>query len=490
MQINSQSKFFRVLSVLFSGICFYFGLSLNGNLGWLMWIAPFPILYISLYAKPGRAFQMAFLAYLIGWLSWFPYLKTVMPLPPAILFTLLLPLVFALIVIMTRKICLVSHHWFSAFAFPVLVTAFEYIVFIFSKDGTAASIAYTQSNNLYLIQVASVTGILGISFLISLFPSSLALIWFSRKNRKNSNTLTLITVSIYFIVIIFGAVRLNQPSSGNPVSIAMISLDESENKWVFDQNPLKKTELADHYLRELAYLADSGAKIILLPEKVIYLTDPTDSFVLQKFMDFAVNRHVQLILGGAKQQNGRWYNNAWVISGQGNLVADYQKVNLFEGEIGDGFSSGDKIAVFNTGNVNEGVAICKDMDFQQFILGYSKKSPAILYVPAWDFVSDGWLHSRMAILRGVEGGFSLLRNARQGRLTISDWRGEVLVERNSEAGIKTILTGNISAKPHPTIYAMAGDWFGTVCLFASAGFGLFLFSRKRKSQPDARNVPE
>jgi apolipoprotein N-acyltransferase len=64
-----------LLSVLFSGICFYFGFSLNGNLGWLMWIAPFPILYISLYAKPGRAFQMAFLAYLIGWLSWFPYLK-------------------------------------------------------------------------------------------------------------------------------------------------------------------------------------------------------------------------------------------------------------------------------------------------------------------------------------------------------------------------------------------------------------------------------
>ena len=130
------------------------------------------------------------------------------------------------------------------------------------------------------------------------------------------------------------------------------------------------------------------------------------------------------------------------------------------------------------------------MDFQQFILGYSKKSPAILFVPAWDFVSDGWLHSRMAILRGVEGGFSLLRNARQGRLTISDWRGEVLVERNSEAGIKTILTGNISAKPHPTIYAMAGDWFGTVCLFSAAGFGLFLFSRKRKSQPDVRNVSE
>jgi apolipoprotein N-acyltransferase len=390
---------------------------------------------------------------------------------------------------MARKICLIYHHWFSAFAFPVLVTAFEYIMFTFSKDGTAASIAYTQSNNLYLIQVASVTGILGISFLISFFPSSLALIWFSRKNRINSSPLTIITVSIYFIVIIFGALRLNQPASGNSVRIAMISLDESDNKMVFDQDPAKKVELANHYLQESSYLADSGAKIILLPEKVIYLTDSTGSFVLQKFRELAANRQVQLIIGGAKQKNGRWYNNAWVISGQGNLVADYQKVNLFEGEILDGFSSGNNIAVFNTGIMNEGVAICKDMDFQQFILGYSKKSPAILYVPAWDFVSDGWLHSRMAILRGVEGGFSLVRNARQGRLTISDWRGEVLTERNSETGAITKLTGNIFIKSHPTIYARAGDWFGTVCLFASAGFGLFLFrNRKRKSKPELHSI--
>ncbi len=131
--------------------------------------------------------------------------------------------------------------------------------------------------------------------------------------------------------------------------------------------------------------------------------------------------------------------------------------------------------------MNEGVAICKDMDFQQFILGYSKMSPAVLYVPAWDFVQDGWLHARMAILRSVEGGFSLVRNARQGRLTVSDWRGIVIAEANSESGTPTYLLTKISVEPHPTIYARAGDWFGTVCLFAAAGF-LFFWIRNRKKK--------
>src|SRR4029077_13738854 len=159
-----MSKKIQWALVLLSGICFYLGFSLNGNFGWLIWIAPIPILYISLIVKPGQAFVTASIAYLIGRMSWFSYLKSVMPVVPAILFTIVLPFIFALIILAARKIILKSKHWFSVFAYPVLFTAFEYIVSIFSRDGTAASIGYTQSNYLFLIQIASLTGILGISF--------------------------------------------------------------------------------------------------------------------------------------------------------------------------------------------------------------------------------------------------------------------------------------------------------------------------------------
>jgi apolipoprotein N-acyltransferase len=165
------------------------------------------------------------------------------------------------------------------------------------------------------------------------------------------------------------------------------------------------------------------------------------------------------------------------------LLADYQKVNLFEGEVIDGCKPGNKIAIYNTGSDNEGVAICKDMDFQHYILGYSKQRPSVLFVPAWDFVKDGWLHARMAILRSVEGGFAMVRNARDGRLTINDWRGRVLHEASSESGAPTILLGKISLAPHPTTYARAGDWFGTVNMFAALGLLVYIFTnRKRKSK--------
>ncbi len=474
-----MSKTIQWALVLLSGVCFYFGFSLSGDFGWLIWIAPVPVLYISLIVKPRQAFGLAFLAYLIGKMSWFSYLKSVMPVVPAILFTMLLPLIFALIILATRKIVLNSQHWFSVFAYPVFFTAFEYIVFNFSRDGTASSIGYTQSNYLFLIQIASLTGLLGISFMISFIPSAVALTLYFRQRKKMVLIMLFLLILFLGDSIMYSLIRLGKSNEGSTLNIGMVALDEVSYKGIFHNTPGVRLKVAESYLEEISKLADQGAQIIIIPEKVIFVNDSTVKEILNKFTDLAIERRIQIIIGGNKEKKAYALNNAWVISGNGKLLADYQKVNLFEGEVLDGCVPGKNIALFQTGIFNEGVAICKDMDFQQFILKYSKQSPAILWVPAWDFVQDGYLHSRMAIMRSIEGGFSMARNARQGRLTISDWRGKVLYEANSEKGSFTVLTGKISVEPHPTLYAKAGDWFGTINMFAAIGFIIYLFWKKK-----------
>ena len=49
------------------------------------------------------------------------------------------------------------------------------------------------------------------------------------------------------------------------------------------------------------------------------------------------------------------------------------------------------------------VAICKDLDYPPLGRAYARAEVGLLLVPAWDFQNDGWLHSRMAVMRGVEG---------------------------------------------------------------------------------------
>jgi apolipoprotein N-acyltransferase len=393
-------------------------------------------------------------------------------------------------VLVSRKIQQATNHVFSVLAFPTLFAAYEYLLFTFSPDGTASSIAYTQSNYLVIIQITSLTGILGISFLLCFVPSVIARLWYDLKLKKNNSALLSLLSIVLASVFVYGLMRLREPQKGKDLDLGLAVIDESAYRGVYQHNREKELLLTTLYLQSVRHLADQGAKIILLPEKAIVVNDSNCDFILQQFAQLAADRRIQIILGGTKQKTGFYLNNAWVISNHGSFLADYQKVNLFEGEVLDGCKPGNKISTFRLDTLTEGVAICKDMDFQQYILGYSKKGPAVLYVPAWDFVQDGWLHSRMAILRSVEGGFSLVRNARQGRLTCSDWRGMVVAETISEPGIQTELLGTLTVDAHPTIYARAGDWFGTVCLFATAGFFFFVFARRKSGTNPTGSLQE
>ena len=110
-------------SFILSGICWYLSCGLNGDSWFLMWLAPIPVLAVALNLSGRKAFSISFLAYLIGRMSWFSYLITVATIIPAIIFTLLLPLIFGLIVTGTRWIVLKTKFRTGIFAFPVFFTA-------------------------------------------------------------------------------------------------------------------------------------------------------------------------------------------------------------------------------------------------------------------------------------------------------------------------------------------------------------------------------
>ncbi|MEO6357046.1 MAG: hypothetical protein ABIU77_11455, partial [Ferruginibacter sp.] len=91
-----------------------------------------------------------------------------------------------------------------------------------------------------------------------------------------------------------------------------------------------------------------------------------------------------------------------------------------------------------------------------------------------------WLHSRMAVLRGVENGFSEVRTARLGRLSISDFCGRVTAEANSSNGKKTSLIGEVISGNKNTIYTRFGDWFAIVITVAAVFLVLISIGKRRK----------
>ena len=127
-----------------------------------------------------------------------------------------------------------------------------------------------------------------------------------------------------------------------------------------------------------------------------------------------------------------------------------------------------------------GVAICKDMDFRRPAQDYGKAHAGLLLVPAWDFIGDRWTHGHIAVMRGVEGGFGIVRNAKQGFLTVSDNRGRILAETTSYSAPFASLVAEVPAVHDWTLYQALGDWFGWVNLGLVLTLGI-LFARTRAS---------
>jgi apolipoprotein N-acyltransferase len=130
-----------------------------------------------------------------------------------------------------------------------------------------------------------------------------------------------------------------------------------------------------------------------------------------------------------------------------------------------------------------GLAICRDLLFASFGREYSRLGVVALLVPAWDFYRDAWMASSAAELRGVEGGFAVVRAGRESYLNITDSCGRVVARMRSDFLPGKTLLADLPLYPaEPTLYARTGDVFGWLCVGASV-LSFVLVPRARRTQP-------
>jgi apolipoprotein N-acyltransferase len=68
------------------------------------------------------------------------------------------------------------------------------------------------------------------------------------------------------------------------------------------------------------------------------------------------------------------------------------------------------------------------------------------------------------VMRGVESGFSIVRAAKNGYLTVSDNRGRILAETRSDSAPFATLLARAPAVHDATLYILLGDWFAWLAM--------------------------
>lgn len=447
-----------LLATALSAAGWWFGAQLH-PVWWLTWLAPLPILWLATCMRAHWAALTAFVAISLGGIPYWPYTHNLIGLPvSASLLSIFAPAAIVMLaVLLYRRLSRQGRHLAAAFAFPALITTALFLNTLTSINGSWGELGYTQMDALPVIQLAALTGVVGVGFLVMLGSAVAATLCNNVAPRAARLRVLGVGGGLIALALIYGVWRLHAApaTSGTPMQIG---LSARQSHGVLALESAKGSELQQRYLDDTQQLVARGAEIVVIPEKIWSTPQPD----VPAFGALARAKSITVVAGIDYQPAGKPELNvalAFDPERQNPAMSPtmYVKHHLLP-FLMPRFAPGHDYNML-PGTAGIGLAICKDMDFAGMGRAYAARDARLLLVPAWDFNIDGWLHSRMAIMRGVESGFAIARAARNGRLTLSDDRGRVLAEANS-SNRDARLVGTVYLRNTHTLYARWGNWFG------------------------------
>lgn len=461
-----------IICALVSGAAFYFSAGL-GDAWPAAWVAAAPLLWLA-YGDESwwQVAAASFAAYAIGQLNLLEAYAQYIPLALLLgLFVFTPAAVFTAAILFSRFAERRLPPLLAVFAFPALWTSLSYINSLISPNGSFGSPAYSQIGAPFLTQSASFFGLWSITFLVCLFPSALALVLRQGRRAWAAGAVALI---LFGANAAYGVARLNEPQ-GASVRVGL-AVNDAITHYDWEDKSTSALAATTNYAGAVRALAQQGASIVVLPEKFAILRPAWRDAATAPLASAARETGVTIVAGFTELADKN--RNIALTFAPGGTVSRYAKRHMVPGGI-EPLVPGTTSGYLGNGR---SVVICKDMDFQGTIRADAQSHIQLMYVPAWDFGADGWMHARMAIMRGVENGFALVRAAKDGLLTVTDAEGRVVAHaESSKAGMVT-LVADVVPGPGDTLYLRIGDVFAWACMALLAALTLIAIL-PRKSPP-------
>ncbi len=485
------------------------------NLSFLIWIALVPLLFYLIREGKKRAFLAGWIAGLFFYgllLYWIPYVPAhygnlSLPLSLIIYFMLiaLLALFWAFFSFFLAKIV----HVFSPQALvlaPFLWVSFEYILTYFLTGFPWGLLGYAQAQNLPLIQISSITGVYGVSFLIVLGSSSFVQSMVQKKKRP-----FFIALALILLVHLGGFLSLKKPSTSSPSFKAAVIQGNVSSDIYWDLVSEEEIEsLFEHHLNLTREAIRQGAEFIVWPEFTVPLCFscshgryPDFRSRLEKLVQ---ETGVSLVLGTNEQayvgSSLEFYNTALCLTPDLS-ISKYYKMHLVPfGEytpykpifsfiqkvthaIGD-VTPGKEVVLHRLWRYPFGSPICYEIIFPGLVRKFVRQGASFLVT----ITNDGWYgtssapyqHFQIALFRAVENRRFLLRAATTGISGFIDPYGRII--HRSRLMTSDVLTTTILPGRGQTFYARYGNLWSWVCLTLSAVF--VILSLRKKSEENKK----
>jgi len=452
-----------------SGAMFYLSQG-QDDIWWLAWFAQVALLWLAYGpAKRWHVFVASLAANACGQIYVVQTYGDVMPVAAMAVMMFGWGALFAAAILFTRTVWQRLSPAAALLAFPAAWTAIEYGVSLVSPHGSWGALGYSQVSFPPAIQIASLFGLYAITFTLCLFANALALA------MRGAWKAALSGLAVSALTLAFGWLQLSQPQ-GETIHAATLADWDARLKTVKKLDFAASHAMAEQYAVAARQEVEKGARFIVIPEGALVADPAWRDKALAPLAKVAQLSNVTIVAGVVLVKP--WRNAAFSFLPDGSQRSYDKRHLLPPGE--DKFKPGPGPGPLGNGR---SVAICKDLDFPRTLRSDAlnvedKGGIRLMAVPANDFVRDGWIHARMAVMRGVENGFAVVRSAFLGLETVSDAQGRVLARASTVQAGMVRLSVDVPLGPGPTLYTRMGDVFAWACALASAMLG-FLAMRAR-----------
>lgn len=430
------------------------------------WIGPALIIRYARDHRSGRGYLPVLLASILAisigfsqvWLGGFP-----MPMP--VILAIGIGFLGSLPYLVDRLLSPRLQGFSSTLAFPLAATTLEFVNLHGSPLGMWGATGFTQYGNLPIMQLASVTGMIGITFLMGWFAAIANWVWENRAKTPELRSGLLIFGGVLSAVLIFGYVRLNaSPLSRTEGTIRVAGITAVTTSGIGDMREVDPQIFRDAYFEATAREAQAGAQLVTWPEIAGLGPASEEETWVSGAGEIARQYGIYVALpifsfypdtgepGGQPAEN-----KLLLIDPSGVVVLEHVK---YGGSIFEGYRvQGDGILRYVQAPFGAlSGAICWDLDYPGTVQQAGANGTGLMLAPSSDWLTIDPIHTHMAVFRAIENGMSLVRQTNAGLSMAVDAYGRVLAQTDFFGATDRTMVAQVPVEHVATLYTAFGRW--------------------------------
>lgn len=349
-----------------------------------------------------------------------------------------------------------------------------------------ATLGYSQAHVPALLQIASVTGVYGISFVLVAVNAALAeLVVADVPGRARAALGSAVTCAAAALLFGVAALRAAPAPAGAPVPIVIVQGNLGAAARWGSEGAARTLDVYTRLTR--GALDQAPAAVVFWPETALTFFLEQDPLYGPALRAAFRDRDVELVVGApraAAEGEPPFTNSVYLVAPDGTLAGRYDKQYLLPfmeyfplrlelarrrfGRIRE-FTPGAPTPPLATRAGRAGILVCNEAFLPPVAARRVAEGAAYLVNPSNDsWVSDAgfaWQQFDIAALRAVEQRTFLIRVSDSGPSGVVDPLGRVVA--HTRPLTRDVLRAMITPSVGGSVYARVGDLFGVLCLAAA-----------------------